>query len=254
MHVGTFNLWSVKSKPKICKGALAELRKAGDVDHGATACWSAHRNNGEWTIWKTMERIWYESSTAQIYTSLYFDWLFRRRSAESKRKPVENGAPQRFFFFGNWCEAWPEVTCIWWAILRNMCLRSPWALPGTPTAGTPRNGTPRNGTPRNGTPRKGGGTPRNGEARGFWFAHCTVLTWNNLVLHVVVLSYYWWFLHFQTAMMSQGWSQCHSCSKGRNVGSPESRGHSWAQLSRWGWINLDVGHMAMDQYLCLYHF
>eukprot|EP00435_Cladocopium_sp_Y103_P049675 s945_g15.t1 len=67
-----------------------------------------------------------QSSRLTASNALREPWLNSgRRSAESKRKPMENG---------------------------------------TPTAGTPRNGTPRNGTPRNGTPRKGGGTPRNGEA------------------------------------------------------------------------------------------
>lgn len=67
-----------------------------------------------------------QSSRLTASNALREPWLNSgRRSAESNRKPMENG---------------------------------------TPTAGTPRNGTPRNGTPRNGTPRKGGGTPRNGEA------------------------------------------------------------------------------------------
>ena len=182
MHVGTFNLWSVNPNRKSAREPWLNSGRQVTLIMVNSACWSAYRNNGEW--WGMDHRedngedmIWiFYSSDLHIFTLwLALQKAFRR--VETKARGEWCAAA--LVYFGKWCEAWPEVFCIWWAILRNMCLRSPWALPGTPTAGTPRNGTPRNGTPRNGTPRKGGGTPRNGEARGFWFAHCTVLTWNN---------------------------------------------------------------------------
>jgi hypothetical protein len=173
-----------KSKPKICKGALAELRMAGDVDHGATAC-CAHRNNGEW--WGMDHRedngedmIWiFYSSDLHIFTlSLAVQKAFRR--VETKARGEWCAAA--LVNFGNWCRSMArgDLHLVSDSTQYCMCLRSPWALPGTPTAGTPRNGTPRNGTPRNGTPRKGGGTPRNGEARVFYLL--TALCWHETTL------------------------------------------------------------------------
>ena len=172
-----------KSRPKICKGALAELRKAGDGDGGASACWR-HRNNMKqlgkdhrqwrgyvWIYYYTIHIYIYiissyELSKAQIYTSLHWPICSVGVPPSRNESPWRMVRPQRFDLgMPKHGQRWPAF---WWAMLL-----------GTPTAGTPRNGTPRNGTPRNGTPRKGGGTPRNGEARGFCFAHRTVLTWNN---------------------------------------------------------------------------
>lgn len=173
MHVGTFNLWSVNPNRKSAREPWLNSGRQVTlimVQPPVKVHIETKGNGPSGRQWRG-----YDMNLLQ----LRFTHLYTLIGCSEGVPPSRNESPWRMvrrsaFYFGNWCEAWPEVTCIWWAILRNMCLRSPWALPGTPTAGTPRNGTPRNGTPRNGTPRKGGGTPRNGEARGFWFAHCCV--------------------------------------------------------------------------------